>query len=98
RPRSRVVLATAADLLVDLHVPGLEHAHEGTGLELAADGVNLGELAALAEHVEERLGAGRGLSERHTFVKDDPPGEEREEEEDDKYPFTDGAGAGEELG
>ena len=72
-PRRAPVPPAAAHLLVDLEVAGLEDADERARLELRADGVHLGELAALAEDVEEGGGLRARTVQGQALVEDDGP-------------------------
>ena len=74
----------AAHLLVQLEVARLEDAHERARLELRADRVHLGELAALAEDVEERLRLGVRAVQGDALIDDDGPREQGEEDEEDQ--------------
>src|SRR5439155_19050964 len=83
--RRHVALRSAAHLLVHLQVTGLEHSHERARLELETDGVDLRELAALAEDLQERLGLAVGKVQRDALVDDDGPGDQGEEHEHDQH-------------
>ena len=78
RPRRR------PHLLVDLVVAGLEDAHQRARRELRAHGVHLGELAALAEDVQECPGLGVGSAQGQALEDDDGPRNEREHDQQEQ--------------
>src|SRR5262249_17906375 len=79
----------AAHLLVDFLVAGLEDPDQGAGLQLGADAVDLGELRALAEDVEERARLGVRARERDALVQDDGPRDEGEDRQQDQDALRD---------
>jgi len=96
-PHRRLPAPRTTHLLVDLDVARLEDADERARSELRAHRVHLGELAALAEHVDERRRVRPRAVEHETLVQDDRPGNQREQEENDKDGPGDRAALGDET-
>ena len=74
----------SAQLRVELGVAGLEQPDERALRQRRADRLHLRELAALAEHAQERGGLALGAPERPDLVEDDAPGDRREEQQDEQ--------------
>src|SRR6185503_15723807 len=76
-----LLLAPRLHLRVDLHVAGLEEAHHRRGDVAAGGGVDLAELAAAAEGVEEGSRVAAAARELEEFADHDRPRHQREEGE-----------------
>ena len=89
--------ATAAQLRVQLRVARLKQSDERALPRDRADRLHLGELAALAEHLQKRGRLALSAPERPELVKDDAPGNSREEQQDQQNDFGQRAGVRDEA-
>ena len=87
----------SADLLVQLEVAGLEHPDERARPELGAHRVDLRELAALAEDVEEDSGLRVGGPEHDPLIEDDRDRDAGEGEQQQQDELLDRAAAEDEV-
>ena len=86
-----------AQLRVELGVAGLEDADERTLRDARADRLHLGELGALAEHLEKRPRVALGAAVLPDLVENDAPGDGGEEEQDEEDALRERRGARDEL-
>src|SRR6185369_1393423 len=82
------------ELRGELSVARLKESHERAVSERAAHGLDLGELVAAPEHVEELRALAVRLAKRPQLEEDHAPGQDRQEREGQQDAFGDVAGAG----